>query len=190
MLLLEAAPKALGRELARGVPGQPECFGDGLAEQRISEGVENERERALGDMMIFVADGQLRDEAANRAEDRIERIAVSGQDHPCGQGPSALTIEDVEGPIDEIARIRLAGACALDRFRDAGGHRIDDRSRQFSLQASGGAEMVQQVRVRAPDLCRHGLESHRLWPVRKQQSARGFDRGGATLFGAQSFSAC
>ena len=48
-----------------------ERVGDRRAEQRIAERVQDQREGGLGDLMLLVADAQLRDEAADRIEDRV-----------------------------------------------------------------------------------------------------------------------
>jgi hypothetical protein len=118
--------------------------------------------------MLLVADGQLGDEAADRIEDRVEGVAVTGEDHPGGERAGAFTPENIEGLVDDITRIGLAGASALDRLGDAGGDRIGDRAGKLALEPGGGAEMVEQIGVGAADLSGYGLQGDRLRALREQ----------------------
>src|SRR6476619_1025914 len=61
----EALRQAVGGKLTRGIVRQAERVGDRRAEQGIAERVQDESERAFGDMMVLVADGQLGDEGAD-----------------------------------------------------------------------------------------------------------------------------
>ena len=62
---LEPLAKPLRGKLARRVAGQPERIGDRRPEKRIAERAEDQRERALGDVMLLVADAELGHEAAD-----------------------------------------------------------------------------------------------------------------------------
>ena len=137
--------------------------------------------------MLLVADAQLGDQLSKRIENGIERIAVAGENHPGCERARTFAAEDVEGPIDDIARIRLAGTCPFDRAGDARGDRIRNRSRKLALEARGRAEMMKQVGVCAADLGGDRLQGHRLGPVGEKEAPRRFDRSRAALFGAQSF---
>ena len=166
-------PQPLGGELARGVAGKAERIGDRRAEQRIAERVQDQREGAFGDMMLLVADGQLGDEAADRIEDRVQRVAVAGEDHPRGERAGAFLAERVEGLVDDVARVGLPGAGALDRLGDAGGDRIGDRARKLALKPGGRAEMMEQIGVGPADLRRDRLQGHGRRALGEQQLARG-----------------
>ena len=63
---LEPRAQPVGGKLARGVVGKAERIGDRRAEQRIAERVQDQGEGALRDMMLFVANAQLRDQVADR----------------------------------------------------------------------------------------------------------------------------
>ena len=126
MLSLEAVTETLGGELACSVARKAQSQSDCRAEQRVSKGSQDQRYGALRDMMRFVAGGELGDEAADRIEDRVQRVTVARQDHPGGKGSSALLAERIEALVDDHARVGLAGAGAFDRFGDALVHRIRD----------------------------------------------------------------
>src|SRR4051794_26153635 len=61
MVQLEPLAQPIGGEIAGGVAGKTQRLGDGCAKQRIAERIQDKRERALGDMMLLVSDGELRD---------------------------------------------------------------------------------------------------------------------------------
>ena len=63
-----------------------------------------------------MADAELGDEAVDRIEDRVQRVAVAGEDHPGGKRAGAFAAERVEGLIDDVAGVGLAGARAFDGF--------------------------------------------------------------------------
>src|SRR4051812_39091868 len=96
-------------------------------------------------MMRFVADSELCDEAADRIENWVQRIAVAGDDHPGGERPGALLAECVEALVDDHPSIGLAGPRALDGVSDIGSDRVGDRSGKLALEAGGRAEMVEEV---------------------------------------------
>ena len=137
-------------------------------------------------LMRLVADGELRNETADRVEDRVERVAVAGEDHPRGERAGSLAAEDVEGLVDDVARIGFAGAGALDRCGDTGGDRFGDRTRKLALQSGGGAEVVEEIGMGAADLGGDGLERDRLRAVAEEQAARGLERGGPARFRAEA----
>ena len=139
--------------------------------------------------MLLVAHAQLGDESADRIEDRVERVAVAGQDHPRGQGARAFPVERVEGAVDDLAHVPFAGARAFDRLGDAAGDAIGDRSGELRLKPGGGSEMVEQVGVRAADLGSDRLQGHRLRTLLEQQLPRGLQRGGAAFLRVQAFTA-
>ncbi len=111
-------------------------------------------------------------------ENRVQRIAVAGQDHPRGQGSRAFAIEGVEGAVHDLAHVPFADARAFDRLGDATGDATGNRSGKLRLQPGGGSEMVQQVRVRASDLGSDRLQRDRLRTLLQQQLARSLQRGG------------
>ena len=187
MIAVELDAQALGGELARRVAREAQRFGDRRAEERIAKRVEDQRKRALGYLVLLVADAELRDQAANRIEDRIERVAVAGEDHPGGECARTFPVEHVEAAVDDVPRIALARPRPLDRLGDAGRDRFGDGARKLSLKPCRRAEMVKQVGVGASDFGGDGLQRHCLWTVGEQQPARGLNRGGAALSRAQSF---
>ena len=190
MVALEALAEALGGKLAGGVAREPERFGDRPAEERIAERAEDEGERILGDAMLIVADAEVADEAADRIEDRIERVTVAGEDHPGGKSPRAFAVEHVEGAVDDLARVDFAGTRPLDRLGDGRSDRIGDGSGKLALETGRRPEMVEEVGMGSADLGRDRFQSDGLGAVGQQQAARGFDRGGPAFFRAQSFAPC
>ena len=158
MLNLEPMPQALRGEFASGIPRQAQCFGDRRPKQRIAERIQDQRERAFGDVMILMANRQLRDETADRIQDRIQSIAVAGEDHPRCESSGPLTAKCVETLVDDHSRVGFSGAGALNRFGDARGYRIGDRLGQLALKAGSGAEVMEEVGVRSPNPRRDSLE--------------------------------
>ena len=104
-------------------------------------------------------------------ESRIgfERVAVAGEDHPRGERAGALAPEGVEGLVDDVARIGLAGTSLFDGVGDARGDRVGDRAGELGLEARRRAEMVEQVGMGAADLARDSLQRDRLRAVGQQQ---------------------
>ena len=127
------------------------------------------------------------DQLVDRIEHRVERVAIAGEDHPGGERAGAFLAERVEGAVDDLDRIALAGAGALHRFLDARDDPAGDHRGERGLQPGGRAEMVEQIGVGLADLRRHRLQGHRLRPVLDQQPARRLERGGAALFRGQAF---
>lgn len=142
---VEPSPQAIGGKRSNRIRREAERAGDRLPKQGIANRAEDEAERRLGNVMILVPDGELGNQIADRFEDRIERVAIAGEDHPRGQGPRAVLAEGVEHAVDDRPRIAIAGARALDFLGDRAGHRIGDRSRQRALKPGGRAEMVSRL---------------------------------------------
>ena len=132
--------------------------------------------------MLFMAGGELGDEPTDRIEDRVQSVAVAGEDHPRGERARALLAEGVETFVDDYSRVGLAGAGAFDRLGDAAVDRVRDRFRKLALEPGGRAEMVKEVGVRAANLRRHRLEGDALWALIKQQLSRRGEGGGAAFF--------
>ena len=61
----------------------------------------------------------LIDQLVNRADDGVERVFISGQQHPAGQGRRTFTVERVERQIHHFAR--------RAQPRTARMHRLDNR---------------------------------------------------------------
>lgn len=116
---IEPRTKPVGSEGAGGVAWQPERSGDRRTEQRIAERAQDERERALGNVMLLTSNAELGDQAANRIQDGVERVTVAGEDHPRGQRAGSFTVENVERPVDDVAGVDLPGARPLHCLGDA-----------------------------------------------------------------------
>ena len=178
--------EAVGSVLARGVGGKAERGGNGLPEQGVADRAKDQAERGFGDMMILVAESQPGDQYADRFEDRVERVAIAGEDHPRRQRPGALLAESVEHAVDDDPGIGFAGTGLLDLDRDQTGDRIGDRAGERALQPRGGAEMVEQIGMGAADAGGNGLQGHRLRALGEQERPGGVERGRAALLLAQA----
>lgn len=183
---LDPRAQAISGELARRVPIQPERLCDGVSEQGVADGGEDEPERGLGDMVGLMPDRKLGNHVSDRFEDRVERVAIAGKDHPGGEGSGAFLTKRIENQVDDGARVGPPGSSAFDLFGDQAGDRIRDRSGEGALEARGRAEVMEQVGVGPPHLRGDRFESHRLWSVGEQKLARRVDRRGPALFLAQS----
>jgi len=188
MVAIELGAKTLTRHLARGIVGKSEGIGDRLAEQGIAERQQDKPQGCVWDVMVLMAHGELVDEAVNRFEDPAESIAVSRQDHPGRKRPGAALPECIERHIDNIARIGLTHAGALDGDRDLPIDPVGNRSGELGLKSRRRAEMMEQIGVGPSDLGGDGLERNRLRPAFEQDSARGIERGGPAFLRAQAFS--
>ena len=186
MLSLEAVAQSLCRKFAGGIAGESEGLDYGQAEERISECIEDQRERTLSDVMRVVAKGELGDEGPNRIEDRVQCVAIAAEDHPGGKCAGSLLSEGVETLVNDDPRIRFAGARPIDGLGDTAVDRVCDGFCKFALEASCGAEMVEQVGMSAADFSRHRLEGHSLRAALDQQSSRRGERGGAAFFGGEA----
>jgi len=178
--------QALRGQLPGSIARKPKRFRDGRAKQGIAKCVENQRQRALGDMVVLMADGQLSDEAANGIEDRVQRIAIAGQDHPGSERAGTFTAERIEALVDNHPGVCFAGPRALNRLANTRGDRLRDRLRQLALQAGRRTEMVEKVGVGAAYAGGDGLERNSRRPVSEKQLARGVQRGGTALLRSQS----
>ena len=188
MVAIELGAKALTRHLARGIVGKSERVGDRLAEQRIAKRQQDKPQGCVRHVMILMAHGELVDEAVNRFEDPAESIAVPRQDHPCGECPGTALAERVERHIDNIARIGLTHASALDGGRNLLVDPVGHGSGELGLKLRSRTEMMEQVGVGSTDLRGDGLERNRLRSAFEQDPARGIKRGGPAFLRAQAFS--
>ena len=133
-------------------------------------------------MVGFMPNRELGNEATDRIEDRVQRIAIASEDHPGGKRSRALLAEGIEALVYDHPRVGFAGACAFDGIGDAPIHRIRDRLGELALQPGRRAEMMQEIGVGPADLCGDRLERHRLRPLLNQQLARCGERGRAAFF--------
>ena len=178
--------EAFGGELAGRVARQTKSIGDGLTEEGIAQCTQHDAKGASSHLVILVADAELGDEGLQGFEDRVQRIAIAGEDHPGGERTGAFAPEGVEGLVDDIARVGLASSGPLDGSGDARGDRVRDGPGKRALQPRRRAEMVEQVGVSAADLGSHGLQGDRLRPTFEQKPARRIDRGGTAFFRAKA----
>jgi hypothetical protein len=162
MRRLELFPEPARGDAASGIAFQSKCIGDGSAEEGIAQCGEYQPGRGFADMMLLVAHAELGDEHADRFKDRVERIAVPGKDHPRCERARAFTIEGIERPVDDFTSVRLMRSGAPNRLRDSVSHAVRDGPGKLGLQACCRAEMMKEVRMRAPDFCRDRLQRHRL----------------------------
>jgi hypothetical protein len=125
-------------------------------------------------------------EAADRLEDRPERVAVARQDHPRRERSGAALAERVEGHVDDLARVALAVPRTFDRLGDPAGDAAGDRARKLGLEPGGRAEMMEQVGVGAADLGSDRLQRNGLRSLLEQQPRSGVERGGPALFRAEA----
>src|SRR5436190_7035484 len=95
---------------------QPERAGYRLPEKRIAERRQHEPQGALGDMMFLVAHAKLSDQLPDRIQDRVQRVAIAGEDHPCGKSSRAFMVESVERPVHNFADVAFSGAGPFDRL--------------------------------------------------------------------------
>jgi hypothetical protein len=126
MIPFEPLPQAIRGKLASRVTGEAQRSGNWFAEKRIAKCVENQREGAFRNVVIFVSDRQLSNKVAKRVEDWIECIAVAGKDHPGAERARALFAEYIEDLVDDIARVRLTNTGSLNRFSNACRHQVRD----------------------------------------------------------------
>ena len=134
-----------------------------------------------------MAVAELVDEPVDGVEDRVERVAIAAEDHPGGERSGPFAVEGVEGAVDDLARIGLALALALDDPGDLGRDPLADQPRELALEPGGRAEMVEEVAVGLADPGADRLQSHRLRPRFDQQSPRGLQRGGTALLRREAF---
>ena len=188
MVDCDPLPEALGSELAGGVAREAKRVCNGRAEERIAERAQHEPERTPRDLMVFVPDAQLGHQRLKRLQDRVERVAIAGEDHPGGERPGSLAPEGVERLVDDVAGVGFPPAGALDGSGNSSSDGICDRASKGALQAGGRAEMMQQVGMGTADLSGDCLQRDGLRPSFEQKPARGLDRGGTALFRAEASS--
>ena len=98
--------------------GRPSASAIGAPSSESPSAFRTSAQRAFGDVALLVADAELGDERPDRIEDRVERVAVAGEDHPGGERAGAFAVERVEGAVDDVAGVGFAGARAFDGFGD------------------------------------------------------------------------
>ena len=129
--------------------------------------------------------GEIVDQIVDRLENRVERILIAGQDHPARHRAGAAG-KGVEGHVDHFARILVACARALRGLADLCGDGVGEVLDQRALQFLRGAEMVEEIGMRAPDPHRDRLERDGLWAFLDEQRARCLDRGITGFFRAET----
>ena len=85
-----------------------ERLGHRLAKQRIAECGKHQPQGRVVDGPVLMAVAELVDQPVDGVEDRVEGVAVAGQDHPGGERSGAFLVEGVEGAVDDLARVGLA----------------------------------------------------------------------------------
>jgi hypothetical protein len=186
VLDLKAVTETLRGKIASRVTRKIQGFGDRRSEQGIAQGIQHDRKGAFGDVMLVVADRELRDQVPNGIEDRVQGVAIAGKDHPGGKRSGAFFPECVKALVNDHAGVGLTSARSFDSLGDAAVDGIRDRPRQLALKAGCGSEMMEKIGVRAADLRRDSLERHGLRATIDQQLARRGQGGGAAFFGGQA----
>ena len=180
--MIEARSQAVCRHPPGGFVVQRKSIGERRAEKRVAKRTQAEPQGRLRNLFFLMTDAQLRDEALDRVEDGIERIAVAGEDHPGCERTGAFAAERVEGHVDDVARVGFAGTRTLHRIGNAGDDRIRDGAGKLRLQARGRSEMMEQVGVGPADLGRNGFQRDRLRTLLEQKFARRGEGGGTAFF--------
>lgn len=186
MIDRQPLPQALGCEFAGGVARQTKGIGDGLAEEGVAQCTQHDAKGASSHLVILVPDAELGDEGLQGFEDRVQRIAIAGEDHPGGERTGAFAPKGVKGLVDDIAGVGLAPAGPLNGSGDPRGDRVRDGPGKRALQPRRRAEMVEQVGVSAADLGSHGLQGDGLRSTFEQKPARRVNRGGTAFFRAKA----
>ena len=188
MITIELRAEPLGRGFAGSIVVEPEPLGKNRSEQGIADRLEDQPQGRFGDVMLFVSDGQAGNQRADGIKHRVQGVAVAGEDHPCGQRPGTLAAERVEGHVDNVARVALAGAGGLDGFGDAPGHAFGDGPREFRLEPCRRPKMMKQIGVGPANLGCDRFQGHCLGAMGKQQSPRRFQRDRPAFLGVEAFS--
>ena len=175
------------RDLPCVFAGQAERLGHRAAEERIPERCQNQPHGAFVDGAITMALAELIHHRVNRLEDRVQGIAVAGQDHPCGERAGTLFVERVKGAIDNDPGIRFARAGLPNRLRDPFGDSLRDEAGKFGLKPGRRSEMMKEVCVGLADPRAHRLQRHRLRTGLDQKRARRLQRCRSTLRRAETF---
>ncbi len=138
--------------------------------------------------MLFVADTKLGDQIAQGLEDRSKGVSIAGQDHPCRQRSGTAAAEDVEGLVDDLARVGLVQPGALDRLSDLAGDPVSQRTGELHLKPRGRAKMMQQVGVGPADLGCNRLQGDGLRAPFDQEPPCRVERGGPAFLRVEAFS--
>jgi len=187
MLSLDLRAQSLGCDFASGLAGKSECIGDRFAKKRITKCQQDEPQGRVGNVMVLVADAELRNEVADRFQDSAERVAIPRQDHPGGEGAGSALAECVEGHVGDIPGVGLAGASFFDCRCDLAVHAVGHEACKLRLKPGCRTEMVEQVGVRLVDLGSDCLERDSLRSTFDQDSACRLERGGTAFFRAEAF---
>ena len=180
--------KALSGQIARRISGQSKCLCNGGSKQRIAERVQHQRQRAFRNMVLVMADGQLRDEASDGIEDWVEGVAVSAKDHPGGECSCSLLSKRIETLVDNDSSIGLACTRAFDGISDAPVDRIGDGFGKRPLEPGSRPEVVEQIGVGAANFGGHRLQGYGLRTLLEQQPTCGSERGRPAFFWAKACS--
>ena len=177
-------PQAARGKRPRLAAIQAERVGHRLAEQQIADGGEDEPERGFVDRPVLMAGAEPVDDLVDRIEDRIERVAIAGEDHPGGERAGALAPEGVEGAVDDSDRVGLAGPAQPTASAMPAQTRSLIRPARAACSPApsrnDGADWRGSCRSRSDR-----LQRHRLRALVDQQPARRLERGGAALFGVR-----
>ena len=160
--------------------------GHRLAEGGIAGRGEDEPEGRLVDRPVFMTFAELVDQLVDGIEDRVERVAIAGKDHPGGERAGAFLAEGIEGAVHDGDRIDLAGPALLHRFGNPGADPVADQRGKRRLEPRRRTEMMKQVRMRLADLRRHRLQSHGLGAMLDQESPRRLEGSRSTFLGRET----
>jgi len=139
-------------------------------------------------MLVMLLVAELGDHSAQRFEDRVQRIPISREDHPCGKRACAFTVERIEGQVDDLSRVRLVSAGSADGLGDIPGNPVGNKPCKLGLEAGRRPEMVEKVRVGPTDFRCHRFQCDGLWTLFEQYQPRGLECGGPALFGVEALS--
>src|SRR4029453_13668337 len=128
---VDLGPQSVGRNLPRGIAIEAERRSDRSAKKRIAKRQQHQPQGAVRHVMIFVGDGQLPYQGANRVEDRNENVSIARQDHPGSQRAGAALTERIERLIDDLAGVGLVLARALDTHGHCSCNFLRDRASKF-----------------------------------------------------------
>ena len=76
MSRFELRLKPARRDAPRRVPLQPKRVGNGSAQEGVAQGRKHQPGRGFANVMLLMADAELRNECADRFQDRVERIGA------------------------------------------------------------------------------------------------------------------
>ena len=136
-------------------------------------------------MTVF---GQIIDQLVDLLDNGIERVFISRDQHPGGEGARPLLVERVKGEIDHIARIAFTGPALEHRLADCLADSLCKICRQSALQSRGRAKMMQQIGMGSPNPGRDCFQRHRLGAKFNQKLPRGLQSRGSALFWRKALS--